>query len=166
MRSEPRWEIVLAKEDFKFSAAHFTIFGEDEAERLHGHNYRVSVAVSGPELGREGLLFDIAPFKREIRQACARLDERTLVPETSPRLDVTEEGDSLGVVYAGRRYLLPRQDVLRLPVRNVTMELLARLLWQQLAPYLQVSGADRLEVTVEETAGQRCCFTAPLTRDE
>jgi 6-pyruvoyl-tetrahydropterin synthase len=56
MPSTGRFHIELAKEDFKFSAAHFTLFGPDAAERLHGHNYRVTVAVEGEELDARGLL--------------------------------------------------------------------------------------------------------------
>ena len=37
--------IRLAKENMKFSAAHFTIFSASERERLHGHNFRVEVDI-------------------------------------------------------------------------------------------------------------------------
>ena len=40
--SEP---IEVDKEYLKFSAAHFLIFPDGSAERLHGHNYRVYVEV-------------------------------------------------------------------------------------------------------------------------
>ena len=50
----PRFRIVLAKEDFKFSAAHFTLFPGGRAELLHGHNYRVRVELAGSELDEEG----------------------------------------------------------------------------------------------------------------
>ena len=36
-----RWSIDIYKEYLKFSAAHFLIFPDGSAERLHGHNYRV-----------------------------------------------------------------------------------------------------------------------------
>ena len=35
----------LAKQNFKFSSAHFLIFDEKSAERLHGHNYQVKVHI-------------------------------------------------------------------------------------------------------------------------
>ena len=40
-----RWSIDIQKEAFKFSAAHFLIFPDGSAERLHGHNYRVYVEI-------------------------------------------------------------------------------------------------------------------------
>ena len=42
----PTFSIRLAKEDFKFSVAHFTIFGPGHAEPLHGHNYNVAATRS------------------------------------------------------------------------------------------------------------------------
>ena len=41
------WAIFLEKEYFKFSAAHFLIFPDGTAERLHGPNYRVMVEIEG-----------------------------------------------------------------------------------------------------------------------
>jgi hypothetical protein len=43
--SQPRYRIVLEKEDFKFSAAHFTLFADGGAELLHGHR-RSSASVA------------------------------------------------------------------------------------------------------------------------
>jgi len=40
-----RWSIEVEKEYLKFSAAHFLIFPDGSAERLHGDNYRVFVAL-------------------------------------------------------------------------------------------------------------------------
>src|SRR5690242_4697931 len=40
------WSIDIYKEYFKFSAAHFLIFPDGSAERLHGHNYRVYVEIA------------------------------------------------------------------------------------------------------------------------
>ena len=40
-----RWSIEVEKEYLRFSAAHFLIFPDGSAERLHGHNYRVYVAL-------------------------------------------------------------------------------------------------------------------------
>jgi hypothetical protein len=35
------WSIQIDKDYLKFSAAHFLIFPDGTAERLHGHNYKV-----------------------------------------------------------------------------------------------------------------------------
>ena len=130
------YQLVLAKEDFKFSVAHFTIFGPHRAEQLHGHNYRVRVRVSGEQVDDYGLLLDLGPFKAAIRQACAELDEKTLLPRDSPLVVIDEVQGRIGLEYDDRRYDLPTDEVCLLPVVNVTLEELARMLWRRLAAQL------------------------------
>jgi 6-pyruvoyltetrahydropterin/6-carboxytetrahydropterin synthase len=157
-----RYRMVLAKEDFKFSAAHFTLFGHGRAELLHGHNYRVRVELAGNGLDGEGLLVDIESFKKVLRALCARLDSRTLIPADSPRLLWSREGESIDVAFGPRIYRFPAEDTLLLPIVNTSIELLARMLWHDLAPHLAGSGVDTLAVAVEETAGQACWYEGAL----
>jgi 6-pyruvoyltetrahydropterin/6-carboxytetrahydropterin synthase len=157
-----RFAIQLAKEDFKFSVAHFTVFDRTRAELLHGHNYRVRVELTGESLDEEGFLADIERVKSCVRSACDQLDERTLVPGQSPHVVVEELGERVTVRFAERRYELPRADVLVLPLRNVTIEALAVHLWQELRAALAggpIERVERLTVTVEETDGQRCAYS-------
>lgn len=158
MASSPRFRIVLAKEDFKFSAAHFTLFPGGQAELLHGHNYRVRVELAGDELNEEGLLVDIDAFKKKLRSICAGLDSRTLLPGDSPRLDWHRDGVSIEVRCGERVYRFPADDTLVLPLINTSMELLARMIWRELAGSLDGSKLDTLAVSVEETSGQRCWY--------
>jgi len=157
-----RYRLVLAKPDFKFSAAHFTLFADGTAERLHGHNYRVGVELSGAELDGAGLLADVGQVKAAVRAACARCDGRLLLPAASPRLAVRRAGVDWEVTCDGRAYRLPADEVLLLPLANTSIELLARLLWDELAPALAGGRVERLAVEVEETEGQSCVYEAPL----
>jgi len=158
----PRYRMVLAKEDFKFSSAHFTLFADGRAERLHGHNYRVRVELTGAALDAEGLLVDIESFKRTLRQLCARLDSRMLIPGESGRLACLQEGDAVEVRCGGRTYRFPLEDTLVLPLVNTSIELLARMLWRDLAPSLAGSRVEALAVSVEESAGQHCWYEERL----
>jgi 6-pyruvoyltetrahydropterin/6-carboxytetrahydropterin synthase len=157
-----RFAIRLAKEDFKFSSAHFTLFADAPAELLHGHNYRVEVELEGERLDEAGLLLDIGAVKRRVRERCARLDERTLLPEKSPTVQIAEAGGQIELRFEGRSYALPASDVLRLPVSNVSMELLARMLWEEVAPVLRGSRVQSMTLILHETAGQSCSYRAPL----
>ncbi len=157
-----RFRFVLAKEDFKFSSAHFTLFPDHRTELLHGHNYRVRVEVAGGELDAGGLLLDIDALKRAIRALCASLDSRTLIPGDSDRLRWQEVEDGIEVRFEERLYRFPSRDVLVLPLANTTMELLARKIWEDLAPFLAGSGLDSLSVAVEESAGQLCWYEAAI----
>jgi hypothetical protein len=97
-----------------------------------------------------------------VRAACARLDGRVLLPAASPRVAVERDGDSWAVAAEGRAYRLPADEVVLLPVANTSIELLARLLWEELAPLLRGGRVDRLAVAVEETDGQSCAYEASL----
>jgi 6-pyruvoyltetrahydropterin/6-carboxytetrahydropterin synthase len=142
----------LAKQDFAFAAAHFTLFPDRSAERLHGHNYRVRVALFGADLDADGLLVAVGPVKAEIRAICAALDERILIPE----------GPSLTVSLGERSYRFPADEVALLPLPNITIEALARHVWEALAPALARTPVRRLRVEVEETEGQSAAWEAPL----
>jgi 6-pyruvoyltetrahydropterin/6-carboxytetrahydropterin synthase len=111
-----RWGIDVSKEYFKFSAAHFLIFPDGSAERLHGHNYRVYVELDA-ELSEHGLVIDFLRIKPLVRDLLAALDEHWLVPGEHPVLEVNERGDGTTEVrYRERYYAAPSEDVLVLPV--------------------------------------------------
>jgi 6-pyruvoyltetrahydropterin/6-carboxytetrahydropterin synthase len=162
MPEPARFRIALAKEDFKFSAAHFTLFPEGGAELLHGHNYRVRVELGGSELGEEGLLVDLDAFKKTLRAACARLDSRTLLPGESQRLEWSEQDGAIEIRCGDRAYRFPAGDILVLPLANTSMELLAQMLWRDLAAHLAGTQVEWMAVSVEESAGQRCWYESRL----
>ncbi len=157
--------MVLAKEDFKFSAAHFTLWSDGRAELLHGHNYRVRVELRGSELDAAGLLADLESCKGSIRALCRRLDSRTLLPAASPRLICCRHGDVVEARLDERCYSFPAADALLLPLANTSIELLAHMLWHDLAPGLRDSRVEVLAVAVEESAGQSCWYEARLTSE-
>lgn len=154
------YEISLGKEDMKFSSAHFTLF-EHAIERLHGHNYRVSLTLRAPAL-RRGLLLDFGVVKQEARRLCIELDEALLVPAACDELVITERDGEIDLRCRGKRYVLPASDCRLLPIPNASCECLAeyfcRTLLARLRPALGAAGVASLAVTVEESPGQsgRC----------
>lgn len=165
----PLFSIRLAKQDFKFSVAHFTIFGPANAEPLHGHNYRLALEVEGETVDELGLLADCDRLKRAARAACAALDDRLLLPEASPHLAFGRSGgekaggqETVAVRFADREYRFPAAEVLLLPLANVTMELLARWAWERIAKVACGGAVQSLTVEIEETPGQLCRYRAPL----
>jgi len=153
------WGIDIAKEYHKFSAAHFLIFPDGTAERLHGHNYRVYVHV-GADLGEQGLVIDFTMIKPVIRELVDRLDEHWLVPGTHPVLRYEHRADGVTEVrYEGRYYAAPTEDVVVLPINNTSSENLATYLGRELREMLAQRFPEvhlrSLRLAVEETAGQR-----------
>lgn len=190
------YRLTLAKEDFKFSAAHLTLLSPHEAERLHGHNYQVRVQVTCTRLDEWEFAFEFNTLKRQIRELISRWDERVLIPINSPYLEIqkaegtlqvalklspqTQAGDHVQATHSTTtlRYAFPAVDVIELPVRNITTEALARTLaqdlanaWRQNAPKELAERVEELEVQVEETRGQSAGFVLsrplePKTADD
>ena len=154
-----RWSIEVEKEYLKFSAAHFLIFPDGSAERLHGHNYRVFAALEA-RLSRYGLVLDFQHIKPLVRELAAELDERWLLPAEHQELRTERRADGVVEVrYRERYYAAPSEDVLLLPINNTSAENLSTLLGRRLLARLHERYPDvivrALSLAVEETAGQR-----------
>jgi 6-pyruvoyl-tetrahydropterin synthase len=143
--------LELARGDIGFSAAHFSVH-DGRSERLHGHNYRVFLRLHGT-VGAEGTVVDFSALKALLREVCAELDERMLVPTRSAQLVVAESGDTVSVTDGDRSFVLPRGDVVLLPIVNSTCECLAAYLLGRLSMRLGPT-PHRVELRVEETPGQ------------
>jgi 6-pyruvoyltetrahydropterin/6-carboxytetrahydropterin synthase len=155
-----RFEVFVDKEYLKFNAAHFIAY-PGFRERLHGHNYRVSVRVEG-ELGPDGYVLDFGLVKKAAKRVCESLDERVLLPRDSDCLQIVERGDSVEVTYEdGSHFVFPRGDVVLLPIVHSSAEELARYVAGRVSRELIEAGArpwQRLQVSVAETHGQAASF--------
>ena len=158
-----RWSIDLYKEYFKFSAAHFLIFPDGSAERLHGHNYQVTAEIEAV-LTRFGIVIDFKQVKPVVRELVDELDEHWLLPGEHPVLAIEARTDGVTEVrYEGRYYAAPSEDVIVLPINNTSSENLAGWLGRELRTRLARRFEDiqvrRLRVAVEETRGQSGVYT-------
>jgi 6-pyruvoyltetrahydropterin/6-carboxytetrahydropterin synthase len=154
-----RWSISIEKDYLKFSAAHFLIFPDGSAERLHGHNYRVTVEVH-TGLDEHGLVLNFKDIKPLVRRICDELDEHLLIPGRHPVLRTAEtEPGQLEIRYRERRYLVPKDEVIVLPIGNSSAENLATWFADELRARMRTAWpdlkVDQLVVGVEETPGQR-----------
>jgi 6-pyruvoyltetrahydropterin/6-carboxytetrahydropterin synthase len=61
-----------------FAAAHQLRQYHGKCENLHGHNYRVRLTFSGPELDATGLLVDFVEVKTLMHAVADRLDHQYL----------------------------------------------------------------------------------------
>jgi len=157
-----RFSIEVAKDYFNFASAHFLIFANGRREALHGHNYQVSVALEG-EMDRAGVVLDFITFKPLVKAVCDDLDHRTLIQNRSPLLRVRRSLNNIEIFYKDQRLVLPRRDVILLPLLNTSTELLAEYIAGKLRRRLRqrFPGARlrRIEVGVEESRGQKGRFS-------
>lgn len=157
-----RTTLHLAKENFKFSSAHFLIFDERNAEKLHGHNYQVRVDLVVPEPDQDkGFFVDFNVFKKAIKAALDLWDEHVLLPERHPEMRFRREDGSLHVNFRERYYVFPVGEVVLLPVTNTSVEQLSRLLAERFFAEFATHGVLAVTVAVEETRGQAASTQVP-----
>lgn len=155
-----RFSIEVAKDYFNFASAHFLIFANGHREPLHGHNYQVTVAMEG-ELDTAGVILDFIAFKPLVKKICDDLDHRTLIQTESPLLKVRRTSEEIEIMYKKQRLVLPRADVILLPLINTSTELLAEYVASRVQRRVQQRFSARvryMEVAVEEARGQRGIF--------
>lgn len=156
------WSISIEKDYLKFSAAHFLIFPDGEAERLHGHNYKVYVDLH-TELDEHGLVLNFQEIKPLVRELCDELDEHLLIPGEHPVLTAELKGEHYEIRYLERYYLIPKAEVIVLPISNSSAENLASWFGRTLCERIETRWPDltvqRMSVGVEETPGQRGVWT-------
>ena len=156
-----RFSIEVAKDYFNFASAHFLIFANGRREPLHGHNYQVSVAMEG-ELDRAGVVLDFISFKPLVKQVCDALDHRTLIQTSSSAIQVRKNAREVEILYKKQKLLLPRGNVILLPIANTSTELLAEYFATQIKRKVRQSFTAKIrymEIAVEEARGQRGNFS-------
>jgi 6-pyruvoyltetrahydropterin/6-carboxytetrahydropterin synthase len=159
------FRVEVGKGDLRFSAAHFISF-LGKCERLHGHNYGVSVVLEG-NLSREGLVFDFVEIKKIVREICDSLDHRFLLPFESSCLQIQKTGEEWVIHFGNRRYVFPSSDVFVLPVDNITAERLAEYICKRIMETLQPKAGNLAAVTVgvEEAPGQTAYYRHSFTAE-
>jgi len=160
------FSIHVAKENLKFSAAHFIAY-PGFREPLHGHNYQVGVRVEG-KLSSTGYVLDFGLIKRLTKQIVDRLDERTLVPAESDCLQIEHlYNGQLRICYGTDEFRLPASDVCLLPIGHSSAEELARFIWKELCEALNaqqaLAGIMSIEISVAEGPGQAAIYRAEVT---
>ncbi len=145
--------IEISKEYLHFAAAHFTIFSATERENLHGHNFHVALSVDA-EIGDGGLTFDYNILKTAAKTLCDELDERVLMPSESPHLDIDQTEDYTYVTFNGERLPFLPRDILLLPVRNITVEELARYILHTLKDRLDLNELKVSAMRIKCSSGE------------
>ncbi len=162
---KPEFAVHVAKENLKFSAAHFIAY-PGFREPLHGHNYQVGVRVEGT-LAPTGYVIDFGLIKKITKEIVDRIDERTIVPEKSDCLRIDRPNSAtVRIRYESDEFIIPASDVAMLPIVHSSAEELARYVWGELVSALRSRGAigdaATIEVSVAEGPGQCAIYCHPV----
>lgn len=154
--SQRIYRLQVTKDQLGFAAAHF-ITMRGKCERLHGHNYRVTVEVEG-FLCEDQYVVDFGVLKKHAAEIARTLDHRVLLAAENPKIEYSQNEQHLTVRYEDKYYVFPIAEVIMLPIQNTTAELLATYFCAELCERLRQDGVDTLKmvgVWVSEGPGQQ-----------
>ncbi|MCD6503339.1 MAG: 6-pyruvoyl tetrahydropterin synthase family protein [Euryarchaeota archaeon] len=149
------------KRNIRFSAAHW-VERAGKCERLHGHDYYVSIKLYGP-VSDDGMIVDFSIVKSALKKIVEELDHKVLVPEKK----VTKREDGLVFIKKDDKIMcIPEEDVKVLPIEVVTAEELAKYvaerLYEMLSDEIRRRGIYQIEICIDEGGGQEACHVKKL----
>ncbi|MEO8228017.1 MAG: 6-pyruvoyl tetrahydropterin synthase family protein [Gemmatimonadota bacterium] len=160
------FRVSVSKDYLVFASAHFITFQGHRCETLHGHNYRVGIAVEGSLDDEVRFVVDFSVLKQIARRLVDAVDHKVLLPLENPKLAIAESDEQVSVAVHGQpRYVFPRRDCALLPIANTTAEMLAEYIGQQVREALAAEGVTHLallELEVEESPGQAATWRTVL----
>jgi 6-pyruvoyltetrahydropterin/6-carboxytetrahydropterin synthase len=115
----------------RFAAAHSLRNFNGRCEALHGHNWRVEVVVKGSQLDQADLLMDFGVLKKLMNQSLDLLDHRHL------------------------------NEIPPFDQQNPSSELIAKHLWEQMAPALPAH-VSMARVSAWESDDSRATYLGPV----
>jgi 6-pyruvoyltetrahydropterin/6-carboxytetrahydropterin synthase len=130
------YKIIIDSEQHKFSSSHF-IIGHEKCGRIHGHNFTLSVEISGPLDETNYFVVDFIDVKNAIKDEIDKLDHRLLIPTESKELIFDEDSgdqDNYNFSFLGKKYSIPKVDTCLLPLPAASSEMLARHFYGVIAP--------------------------------
>lgn len=139
------FSIRIEKDYLGFCAAHFITYDSDLCESLHGHNFRVRLGLEGG-VDENYYVLDFIRAKKILKGVCDELDHRVLLPTKSELVEVGQDKEGVRARFGQRRFLFPPEDVVLLPIPNVTSEMLAQHICGRMKEELGKLGVDHLSV--------------------
>lgn len=154
--------------ELHFSAAHFITFN-GTCENLHGHNFHVRIEARGDNTN-DAFVIDFVLLTRLAAQICKELHDGVLLPTRSAEVRIDERDGLVEVQSYDKRFLLPRENCILLPLPNTTAEMLAFHISGRLVEALEkaqgIANLRSLEVAVEEADQQWGVYTREVARDD
>ncbi len=163
--SGENWKVRVTK-DHRSSARALHHVQRNICERLHGHNWRTAVELTGP-LDRNSYVFDFIALRDTLQEIVNELDHHVLLPTKHLTIKVNESEREVEVTFEERRWVFPREDCVLLPVENTTAELIARWIGERLRPTVEnhaEADVSMIQIEVEENFGQWAICQIPLNK--
>ena len=148
------YEIEFEDPRIGFASAHF-IVGHDKCGKLHGHNYFLKVILKG-KIDDQHMVLDYGILKEKLRELTKPLDHRVLIPEKAEGIEIEIQEDSIQIISCNKRYLIPAEDVIFLPIPATTSEELAKYFHDELK---KIWPKFTIKVFIEEAPGANATYS-------
>lgn len=144
----------------RFSAGHFTVFSKTHRERLHGHNYTLHASMTAA-IAEPGITFDYDLFRNKLVSLCEQLHARFLLATESPYVTIDADDEHYHITFDGKRMSLLKDDVLLMPLCNISLEELSRWFIEQLSQDAAfIREHDIIDMTVKVFNGPEHCASS------
>ena len=141
------------KSGIHFSSAHI-IPEYEKCGRIHGHTYAVHLKIFG-DMDEKGIIMDFSVVKDFLRDIVDFLDHRILIPLDSKAVKIEEKDDYLTIFMLKKKYVLPKNDCLILPIESTSAENLSKYILEKIIEDVDFpSRVKTVEVGVDEGYGQ------------
>ncbi|MFX1545523.1 MAG: 6-pyruvoyl tetrahydropterin synthase family protein [Promethearchaeota archaeon] len=163
----PLLEQIFSQINNFFSASHF-LFGFDKCDRLHGHNYSVSVNFKYNS-GDMTSPIDFRIVNNAIKNELELLNQKILLPKNSQKIVISSLPNDKNwqiLVNDSKTYSFPKNDVIILDgIEQITTESLAYYLHLKLSSWLRQNYPNliiTLAILITESPGNHAKFSASL----
>jgi 6-pyruvoyltetrahydropterin/6-carboxytetrahydropterin synthase len=147
------YRLHVVTEPDRLYFAHMTVYPGGRKERLHGHNFQIFLDVELAD-GTFAKMVDLDVFRNALAEICAAWKERLLLPAASMHFEVVrDDGVEIDFRLCGKRYVVPRDEVVLVPIDNVSVEGLAEHVARRIAERVVDPTVRALDVRVEELPG-------------
>lgn len=157
--------VSVERNRLRFSAAHMATF-HGQCEPLHGHNYEVMVDIEG-ELTGDSWVWDFGDLKKTVKSIIDELDHKFILQRNSAVLEIDEGRTNWKIRFGDVGYVLPKSDVIALPIDNTTAERLAEWLAGRLVTHYREAGVAsfrKISVGIEESPGQAGWYSVEVSK--
>lgn len=148
--------VLVHPGELHFNAAHFITF-DKICENLHGHNFHVKLEARGDNTD-DAFVIDFVLLNRLAAKICLELHDGVLLPATSQEVEIRVQDGMVSIDSYGKRFSVPEESAILLPLPNTTAEMLAFHIGQRLVEELRnreaLNNLRSLEVAVEEADNQ------------
>jgi len=151
------WELEIADIKSLFSATHFVV-GSRYCEPIHGHDYNIRIMAEG-SLNKGQMVIDFLDLKPIMRKITNELKGKILLPTKNSLMETEIVGNKCIVkIYSNNKeYAFPEKKVALLPIKNTTVEELARYIGEKIFNEIEKIGVEnitKLKVWIGETKKQ------------